>query len=73
MRMIEIIKRVLEAIPFILDILLLFLLVAVSAYGAIKAVLEVPDFVKDQWDKLRKRDYRVKSTILKAIIADNRQ
>ncbi|HUI44148.1 MAG TPA: hypothetical protein VL523_19455 [Terriglobia bacterium] len=70
-RIVEIVKRVLEFIPFAVDVLFVGLTVMVAAYGAIKAALEVPDFVKDRWDALRKIDYRVKTTVVKANIGED--
>jgi hypothetical protein len=70
-RVLEYIRAILDAIPFFLDLLFLSLLLAVAAYGAIKALIEVPDFVKDLWDRFREKDYRLKTTILKVIIAAN--
>lgn len=72
MRIIELIKKVFEMLPSIIDYIVLLSTLTVAVYGAIKAYLEVPDFVKDLLDKFREKDYRVKSTILKVVIAEDR-
>jgi hypothetical protein len=72
MWILELIKKIFEKLPSILDYTVLLCTLGVAAFGTIRAYLEVPDFLKDLSDKFRDKDYRVKSSILKVLIAEDR-
>lgn len=69
---IEIIKYILENFPPVVDFIFLVLTLAVTVYGAIKAAFEIPDFVKDWKDRLQHKKYRVKTSILKFIVDEDK-
>src|SRR6266446_974209 len=71
-KIIEIIKFILEKFPTVVDFIFLVLTLTVAAYGAIKAALEVPDFVKDWKDRWQHKKYRVKMTLLKVIVDEDK-
>ncbi|MGH9433404.1 MAG: hypothetical protein ACRD3T_17880 [Terriglobia bacterium] len=67
----EILEGVLNSIPAVIDVIFTLLLALAAAYGAIKALLEVPEFAKDWVDRATKKDYRVKTTVLKAFVGED--
>jgi len=71
MEIIRKLKEVLDTIPLTIDVILLILTLIGAVYGAAKALLEVPDFVKDWWDRLQDRSYRVKTTMVKVMIGED--
>ena len=67
---VEMIKRMLEAIPAIWDVTALVLGLVLAVRGAFKVFSEVPEFLKDWLDRFRHRPFRVKSTTMKVIIGE---